>query len=166
MKASGWTLIAHPLFLDQLKILRDAVKQAREKDPTNYKRTPNAKLLAAIYEIILRRIPTDPTDKRYRQGGTLGDDYKHWFRDKFGNGRFRLFFRYDGTSKVIAYVWVNNEDTLRTYGAKSDAYAVFKKMLDSGNPPDSWETLKAQCTALDEIEELAEDIAKALSDPE
>ena len=33
------------------------------------------------------------------------------------------------------------ETTLRTYGAKSDAYAVFRKMLDKGNPPDSWDAL-------------------------
>jgi len=166
IKIGGWTLIAHPLFIDQLMALRDAVKQARAEDPANYKRTGNAKLLAAITEIVLRRIPADPTNKRYRQGGTLGDDYKHWFRDKFGNGRFRMFFRYDGTSKVIAFVWVNDEDSLRTRGSKSDAYAVFKKMLDSGNPPDSWETLKAQCKGLDEIEGLAEDVAQALNDPE
>ena len=67
---------------------------------------------------------------------------------------------------MIAFVWVNDEDSLRSRGSKSDAYAVFKKMLDSGNPPDSWETLKAQCKGLDEIEELAEDIAQALNDPE
>ena len=31
--------------------------------------------------------------------------------------------------------------TLRTYGGKRDAYAVFKAMLDKGNPPDSWSDL-------------------------
>ena len=29
----------------------------------------------------------------YRQGGTLGDDRKHWFRAKFLQ-QYRLFFRY------------------------------------------------------------------------
>lgn len=54
---------------------------------------------------------------------------------------FRLFFRYSTSAKIIIFAWVNDETTLRTYGAKSDAYAVFRKMLDKGNPPDSWEAL-------------------------
>jgi toxin YhaV len=58
-------------------------------------------------------IPTDPTQPEYRQGNTLGDDYKHWFRAKFGGQRFRLFFRFDTKAKVIIYAWVNDEDTKR-----------------------------------------------------
>jgi toxin YhaV len=42
---------------------------------------------------------------------------------------------------VIIYAWVNDEGSLRTYGAKRDAYAVFKAMLDKGNPPESWTAL-------------------------
>jgi toxin YhaV len=159
MQINGWTIIAHPLFAAQFNDVVAAVEEAKRKDPGGYKNTPNAKLLADIVEITARRIPADPTDKRYWQGKTLGDDYKHWFRDKFGNGRFRLFFRYDGKSKVIAYAWVNNDKTLRTYGAKSDAYAVFKKMLDEGNPPDSWQKLMSECIAMDALLE----IGKALS---
>ncbi|MEA5516855.1 type II toxin-antitoxin system YhaV family toxin [Nodularia sp. UHCC 0506] len=30
-------------------------------------------------------IPQDQTRSDYRQGATLGDDYKHWFRAKFFN---------------------------------------------------------------------------------
>ncbi|MGO4403552.1 type II toxin-antitoxin system YhaV family toxin [Bosea sp. RAF48] len=33
---------------------------------------------------------------------------------------------------------------MRTYGSKTDAYNVFKSMLDDGNPPDDWDAL---CTA-------------------
>jgi toxin YhaV len=36
---------------------------------------------------------------------------------------------------------VNDRDTLRTYGAKTDAYAVFASMLRQGNPPDDWDAL-------------------------
>ena len=45
----------------------------------------------------------DPTTTAYRQGSTLGGDYKHWFRAEFGNGRFCLFFRYDSEAKVIIF---------------------------------------------------------------
>lgn len=57
---------------------------------------------------------------------------------KCGGGRFRLFFRYSTSAKIIVFAWVNDETTLRIYGSKSDAYAVFRKMLDKGNPHDDW----------------------------
>jgi toxin YhaV len=122
-----------------------SVEAARKRDPQNYRRTPNAKVLAAIAEIALNRIPQDPSNARYRQGDTLGEEYKHWFRDKFGNGRFRIFFRFDQKSKIIIYAWVNDSTTLREYGSKTDAYAVFSKMLNGGNPPDEWSSLVAAC---------------------
>ena len=138
---NGWELFPHPLFLDQLERLMAAVERARKKDPRGWRTNANAKLLAAIRKLVLEAIPDDPTRAEYRQGGTLGDDRKHWFRAKFGSGRFRLFFRYSSSAKIIIYAWVNDETTLRTYGAKSDAYAVFRKMLDKGDPPDDWAAL-------------------------
>ena len=79
----------------------------------------------------------------FRLGGTLGAENKHWFRDKFGNGRFRLFFKFDTRSKVIIYAWVNDENSLRAYSAKTDTYAVFAKMLRKDNPPATWAELLA-----------------------
>jgi toxin YhaV len=142
---NGWTIYAHPLFLDQLERLVEAVERDQRNDPRNFTKKSDAKLLKSISTIALERIPQDPTDKRFRLGDTLGESYKHWFRDKFGAGRFRLFFRYDSRSKVIIYAWINDEKTLRTYGAKSDAYAVFSAMLEDGNPPDGWEALVTSC---------------------
>jgi toxin YhaV len=141
MVVNGWQLFAHPLFLDQFETLGAAVARLREKDPRGWRRSANAKLLAALRQLVFEVIPQDPTRPEYRQGGTPGDDRKHWFRAKFGGGRFRLFFRYSTSAKVIVFAWVNDETTLRTYGSKSDAYAVFRKMLDKGNPPDDWAAL-------------------------
>lgn len=146
---NGWTLLAHPLFLDQLAKLMAAVQRAQERDPEAWQRAANAKLLAALEELVFTRVPEDPTRPDYRQGDTLGAGRKHWFRAKFGGGRFRLFFRYDTPSKIIVFAWVNDETTLRTYGAKSDAYAVFRRMLAAGNPPDAWEALLAEARVLD-----------------
>ena len=39
------------------------------------------------------------------------------------------------------YVWVNDEFTLRKVGSKTDAYEVFKSMLNAGDPPRTLETL-------------------------
>jgi toxin YhaV len=137
----GWTLYTHPLLLDQLEKLTAAVEKAKAKDPQGWTKTANAKVLAAVRSLMFETIPADPTRAEYRQGGTLGATRKHWFRAKFGNGRFRLFFRYDSRARVIIFAWVNDDTTLRTYGSKTDAYAVFKGMLDKGNPPDDWAAL-------------------------
>lgn len=142
----GWTILAHPLLLDQLERLTAAVEKARRADPAGYGATANAKLLTVLRRLIFETIPADPTRSDYRQGDTLGREHKHWFRAKFGNGRFRLFFRYDSRSRVIIYAWVNDEQTLRTRGARTDAYRVFKGMLGKGNPPDDWETLRSAAT--------------------
>ncbi|MCM2472976.1 type II toxin-antitoxin system YhaV family toxin [Rhizobium sp. CG5] len=138
---NGWTIRAHPLLLDQLEKLTASVEALRRKDPQSYQESANAKLLAALLALMFEKIPQDPTSTAYVQGKTLGASRRHWFRAKFGAARFRLFFRYSSRAKVIIFAWVNDENTLRTYGSKSDAYAVFKDMLDSDNPPDDWETL-------------------------
>lgn len=147
LAVNGWQLFAHPLFLDQFDKLAAAVERARGKDPHGWRNSANAKLLATLRQLVFETIPQDPARAEYRQGGTLGDARKHWLRAKFGNGRFRLFFRYSTSAKIIIFAWVNDETTLRTYGSKSDAYAMFRKMLDKGDPPDSWDALQAAASA-------------------
>jgi toxin YhaV len=91
-------------------------------------------------------IPQDPARPEYRQGATLGDDHKHWFRAKFFQ-QYRIFFRYHAPSKVIVFAWVNDEGTKRAYESSDDAYRVFRKMLESGHPPDDWGQLLAEARA-------------------
>lgn len=143
---NGWTVLAHPLFLDQWEKLIEAVDALKAKRREDYQKSADAKLLAALDQLVSVTVPSDPTAAIYRQGSTLGDDRKHWFRAKFGNGRFRLFLRYSSASKVIIFAWVNDESSLRTYGSKSDAYKIFKGMFDDGNPPDDWEALNKQAS--------------------
>jgi toxin YhaV len=144
IEINGWTIYAHPLFLDQLEALITAVEKACAKDPRGYKKKRATKLLAAVQKVAFENIPADPSGDVFRQGDTLGDDYKHWFRAKFLQ-QYRLFFRYQqtNTSKIIILAWVNDDHTLRAYGSATDAYVVFRKMLKRGNPPDTWDALLA-----------------------
>jgi toxin YhaV len=137
---NGWNIFLHPLFLQQFEDLTTQVEQLRQKYPKDYQRKNAAKRLAAIAKLAFEVIPQDPTRNEYRQGNTLGESYKHWFRAKFFQ-QYRLFFRYQQESKIIIFVWVNDENSKRAYDSNTDAYKVFKKMLKSGNPSDDWDKL-------------------------
>ena len=137
---NGWTIYAHPFFLNQVEDLIRTVERLKMKDPKGYKKKNTTKRLYAINKLAFENIPQNPTLDKYRQGDTLGDEYKHWFRDKFYQ-QYRLFFRYHKEAKIIIYTWVNDWKTLRAYGSKTDAYKVFSGMLDDGNPPDDWDKL-------------------------
>jgi toxin YhaV len=138
----------HPLFLDQVEAVVADVERAKLRDAKTYKTKNCSKRLAAMLKLAFGDIPHDPAAAVYRQGNTLGSAYTHWRRAKFFQ-QYRLYFRYDLASKVIIYAWVNDEDTKRAYGSKTDAYAVFSGMLGKGHPPDSWVTLKVECEAED-----------------
>lgn len=141
---NGYHLLVWPGFAKRWRKLKAEVERLREKNPEGYRRTQAAKLLAAVQDATLRDIPRDPGADCYRQGNTLGAEYRHWRRDKFFQ-RFRLFFRYSNDPALIAYVWLNDDKTLRERGARTDAYAVFRAMLERGRPPTDWEDLVREC---------------------
>lgn len=153
---NGWTIYAHPLFLDQLEALIVEVEVLRAKDPRVYVSKNASKRLAAITRLMLTDIPQDPSRKEYQQGSTLGDAHRHWRRAKFFQ-QYRLFFRFHTRSRLIVLGWVNDTDTKRAYGSKSDAYRVFQSMLTSGHPPDNWEELLQEAAqAVGRLQRLAD----------
>ena len=137
---NGWTILLHPMLLGQIAQLREKVSLYQEKHPADWQKKNATKVLAAINKLAFQAIPQDPSSSSYRQGNTLGTSRKHWFRAKFFQ-QYRLFFRYDLSSRIIIYAWVNDDNTKRAYGSRSDAYAVFSRLLDAGTPPDSWDEL-------------------------
>lgn len=143
---NGWSIYAHPIFLDQLEGLIEEVESRRARDPKTWQKKNCTKRLAAIFKLVTENIPADPGAPAFRQGDTLGENRKHWFRAKFFQ-QYRLFFRFDSTAKVIVLAWVNDEQTLRAYGSKTDAYATFRGMLDGGNPPDDFDALMKEAVA-------------------
>ena len=152
---NGWTIFAHPLFLDQILALALQVDGLKQKDPSGFTKKNATKRLAAIGKLAFEVIPQDPGRTEYRQGNTLGEDHKHWFRAKFFQ-QYRLFFRYHAPSKVIVYAWVNDEDTKRAYESSDDAYRVFRKMLVSGHPPDDWDRLLSEArTEVGRLQQVA-----------
>ena len=143
---NGWSIHAHPVFLGQFAGLVDEVERCRRRHPETWRGRNCAKRLAAILRLVKESIPTDPGSPAFRQGGTLGEGRKHWFRAKFFQ-RYRLFYRFSSRGRVIVLAWVNDDQTLRSSGARTDVYAVFGGMLDRGSPPDGFDALLAEARA-------------------
>jgi toxin YhaV len=144
MQRDGWNLLFHDCLIEQLRKLEASVQRARKQDPQGFEANANVKLFTALARLMLETVPSGPDREEYRQGNTMGAPFRHWRRAKMGR-RFRVFFRFDARSKVIVFAWVNDENTLRSSGSKTDHYAVFRKMLQRGHPADDWVTLRAAC---------------------
>lgn len=138
----GWSLLFHACLSEQLQRLHAAAERAQQQDPQGFEANANVRLFTALSKLIFDALPSDPGREEYRQGNTMGPAFRHWRRAKVGR-RFRLFFRYDSKTRIIIFAWVNDENTLRSSGGKSDPYAVFQRMLERGHPPDDWEALMA-----------------------
>lgn len=151
---NGWRIGFHAEFLLQLEKLIEAVEAERRRNPGQPPHSQPAQILANLRKLIFQDVPEDPTREVYRQGHTLGEKRTHWFRAKFGNGRYRLFFRYRKSDRILLFAWVNDEQSLRTYGSSTDAYATFRRKLESGSPPDDWDRLLKECTTPDTIRRL------------
>jgi toxin YhaV len=157
MVVDGWTLLFHEAIIGQLRNLATAYERARKADPKGFRSNANVKLFAAVAKLVLEVIPADPGRPEYRQGNTLGEAYRNWFRAKFF-GRFRLFFRYDSRARIIVYAWVNDERSLRQRGGRTDPYELFRRTLAAGDPPSEWAELVKRSRA------LPRDILSAIAD--
>ena len=142
----GWNLLFHDCLTAQLQKLARAAARAKVQDPDGFESNANVKLFNALSHLMLEAVPSDPNREEYRQGNTMGSAFRHWRRAKIGR-RFRLFFRFDSKTRIIIFAWVNDEYSLRSSGSKTDPYTVFRKMLESGHPPDDWAKLIAACKA-------------------
>lgn len=136
----GWHLLFHECLIEQLQKLRAAAERAQRQDPRGFESNANVRLFAALSKLIFEVVPSDPHREEYRQGNRMGTAFRHWRRAKMGR-RFRLFFRFDSKTRIIIFAWVNDENTLRSSGSKSDPYVVFQRMLERGHPPDDWTAL-------------------------
>jgi len=140
MEAHGWRLFVHPLFQAQLERLAKRVEKLASRDPHGYASHPATRMLATVNHYILDAIPRNPNGPEFRQGNTLGPGNRHWFRAKF-HTRYRLFYRFSSEQRVIIYVWVNDESSLRKSGSRTDPHIMFKALLESGEPPNTFAEL-------------------------
>ncbi len=143
---NGWVIYAHPMFRRQLEELSNQVETLKQNDPQGYAKKNANKRLLAIRKLMFDVVPRDPGGEEFRMGKSLGDSYKNWFRAKFFQ-QYRLFFRFHSKAGIIVYAWVNQEESKRAYGSKTDAYLVFRRMLENSKIPNNWDELLAESRA-------------------
>lgn len=141
---NGWRIFVWRDFRERWTALRAHVEELRRRDPKGYRTSSAAKFLSTLQDLILKEIPANPAAETYRQGKSLSGANRNWQRAKF-HQRFRLFFRFSSKHRVIIYAWLNDQDTLRKSGARTDPYVVFRAMLSRGEPPSDWDALLAEC---------------------
>jgi toxin YhaV len=120
---------------------------AKAKAEVNWISHSDVKRHFTLTRMITEKIPQNPASADFRLGNALGQKYRLWFRAKFLQ-QYRIFFRYSSIRNIIVYAWVNDPATLRAYGSKTDAYQVFRKMLESGKVPNNWDELIAESKRL------------------
>lgn len=64
---NGWTIYAHPLFLEQLERLISQVLALKQRYPEGYRKKNAAKRLTAIAKLVFENILQDPSRPEYRQ---------------------------------------------------------------------------------------------------
>jgi toxin YhaV len=128
---NGWTLLFHPVFGDRYEALRARGKQLKATLPeAEFKQHSDVKLWAAARRAISETIPAGPNHPDYWLKRDLAK-----FRRLKGHGlpdRYRLFHVFSEQAKVVIYLYLNDSGTLRKEGSKTDPYAVFKDLVDSG----------------------------------
>lgn len=144
---TAWRLLVHPAFDYQYQQLLEAAALTQAKVGPDWVKTKVGKQFLALDAIVRKIVPADPAHSRFAMGNTLGPKYRLWRRAKYLQ-QYRAFFRYSSIHKTVVYAWVNDDQSLRAYGSKNDAYEVFRRMLESGRIPNSWDELMQETKKL------------------
>lgn len=146
-QGNQWLRLGHPAFIEAKRAYFEDYLAAIAKHGWNSEADLAVKKFEYLVALIQLAVPRDPASDSFRQGNTIGTKYRHWRRAKFLQ-QYRLFFRYSSKVETIIYAWVNDNQTLRSYGSKTDAYLVFRKMLEQGRVPNDWDELMAESEKL------------------
>lgn len=126
---NSYLLKAHEIFFQRTVELNNEVKALRRKlSGEELKQHETVKLANRVYKATLETIPENPDHPAYRLKG----DLKKYRRYKQGLGRYRLFFAFAHTPKVILYLYLNDRASLRKEGDKNDPYERFRNFVRQG----------------------------------
>ncbi|MDZ7641626.1 MAG: type II toxin-antitoxin system YhaV family toxin [Desulfurivibrio sp.] len=162
----GWTVFAHPLFLAQLEALAQQVEAFEQKFPVEYVKKNATKRLAAITRLAFDVIPQDPARRNTGRATPSVTTQQALVQQPSSSSSTACSTVTTHRTKVIVFAWVNDEGTKRASESSDDAYRVFRKMLESGHPPDDWDQLLAEaCAEGDRLQRFAAAAKRAVGPP-
>ncbi|MBW4697191.1 MAG: type II toxin-antitoxin system YhaV family toxin [Aphanocapsa lilacina HA4352-LM1] len=140
MIRKGWEIyFVRRQFGKQRRDMQAVVKQLKQTLPLEkYRMHATVKLYTAMMSAIKERIPEDPFAGHFALQGPLK---KYGRVKKMGlPSRYRLFFRAIETeqSKAIFVLWLGYP---RKEGDKNDCYKAFRRMIENGEFPESFDEL-------------------------
>lgn len=143
MQIGEWNIFYTKIFQIILSKLEKEVLALSSVEPESYLSHPKTKLLQRVFMAITKDVPADPNNKKFRLGSFLGKRYKSWRRVKDGlPDRYRLFFQFLSTDNKIIFAWINDENTLRKNGSRTDVYTTFKRLVDGGKIQNDYKELE------------------------
>jgi toxin YhaV len=127
--ANNYLLKQHSIYADRVAELTRNVKKLKARlSPVDFSRHPFVKFAWRVRKAERELIPENPDHPDYQLKGNL----KRFRRFKKGIKRYRVFFCFSQSPKIILYLYLNNDKTLRKEGDKNDPYLLFKKYVDKG----------------------------------
>ncbi len=126
---NNYLLKAHEIFFQRTVELNNEVKALSKRlSPDELREHETVKFAHKVYKATLETIPEHPDHPAYR----LHADLKKYRRYKQGLGRYRLFFAFSTTPKIILYLYLNDRASLRKEGDKNDPYERFRRFVRQG----------------------------------
>lgn len=146
-------LYHYELFV-QYHEMKERALRLMQEDPEGFMHREEVKFFARVRRSMDACL-SDPAHEDYRcgttlakqvyQGKPLGKGYSHWRRIKHGMPqRYRLFFQFSSEARELIFAWLNDQTTLRKDGSKTDAYAVFARLVASGKIPNPFDELRKE----------------------
>lgn len=130
-RINGWLVLYGPEFEARFLALAAEVERLKERlSDADYRRHSTVKLFAAVFRLVRETVPQDPNARAFQ----LSEDLSVFRRAK-DHGlpeRYRLYWVFSARHQTIIFLYLNDSATLRKIGARSDPYAVFKRLLAQG----------------------------------
>jgi toxin YhaV len=121
----------HPEFAQRYDLLRQEARRLQATlAPDAYRRHPSVKLAAAVHRLVTEIVPQDPNRPAFQLAGNLSQ-----YRRAKKHGlppRYRLFWIFSSQVKIVIFLYLNDEATLRKAGDRHDPYEVFERMVRRG----------------------------------
>ena len=129
LKRNDYLLMYHDCYFQRIRKLKARLKELKAELPhEEYVRHELVKFAARIRNADQKIIPEDPNKQEYRLKG----DLKKFRRYKQGLKRYRLFFCFANTPRIILYLYLNDEKHLRKQGDRNDPYEAFTRLVKNG----------------------------------